>query len=342
MIFKKLFSKTLEQVIQKGDSLFKTEHYFEARNLYVEAFEKLSDSEVDQQKAEYINSMISKCSNSLAEMNIIEAEAASRSGNIKKSIEYLNLAIELADDVHVREKAEKLILSLTDISLSDTSNVKSSTKHDCASCNSSHHETPESASLLPDHLQSHEQFNLLVNTLPGGLNERYLSLGEEFASAYLLAHSDKNTEALNKFRELLSFGENDILLYEIALLEFKRGRVDVCETLLDKALKLNTDNPVCNLSLAQLYIDSARYDNAVTLLKSMIERNILYDQSLMSLADVYAIQTDYEKAIELLSNALQNPTLKKPSAERLVTILSAQGRNEEAQYLYKTYLKGCC
>lgn len=74
MFLSKFFSKSVEQIVQKGDSLFKGSHFYEARHLYTEALEKLTDSEADQQKYSYIRSMISKCSNSLAELNLAEAK----------------------------------------------------------------------------------------------------------------------------------------------------------------------------------------------------------------------------------------------------------------------------
>jgi len=43
-----------------------------------------------------------------------------------------------------------------------------------------------------------------------------------------------------------------------------------------------------------------------------------------------------------LSSGIQLPALKKAAAERLVEILSTQGRDDEAAFLTKTYLKGCC
>jgi hypothetical protein len=69
---------------------------------------------------------------------------------------------------------------------------------------------------------------------------------------------------------------------------------------------------------------------------------ILYDQSLVMLADVYTLKGGQESAINLLSSGLLMPALKKASAEKLVSILGYQGRDEEAAYLVKTYLKGCC
>jgi len=342
MFFKKFFSKSFEQMLTKGDSLFKDGHYADARQYFFDALEKIQHSANEELDRSQIHTMIAKCGNILAEMNISEAEAAISSGNSQKAAEYLELSLELADDVIIKEKAEELIFSLTQLSTNVNDKSESAQKHACSSCSSSHQHTPETPHILPDHLHSLEQYQLFINTLPGNLPQRYASLGEEFAEAYMLAHSDNISEALNKFRQLLSTDKNDIILYETAILEYKDGRSDVCESLLREALKLNAENPVCNLSLAQLFVDSGRLDEAVALLKSMMERVILYDQSLVMLADVYTIKGDQESAINLLSSGLLMPALKKASAERLVSILASQGRDEEAAYLVKTYLKGCC
>ncbi len=342
MFFKKLFTKSCVQLLEKGDALFKEERFAEARQYYLDAIDKITGSLQDQQVLAHLKSMLSKCGNSLGEMNIAEAEAAFRSGNPRKAAEYLQLSLELADDVSIREKAETLLTSLAEFPAEPAVNMKSSAKHDCASCSSSHSPTTEPDPIRPDHLHANEQFLLLANTLPGDLPQRYSSLGEEFASAFLLAHSDNPDEALNKFRQLLSTGENDIILYETALLEFRAGRMSVCESLLKRALKINADNPVCNLSLAQLYADTGRLDEAAAVLKRMMDQMILHEQALVMLADVHTLQGDNESAVTILTSGLQIPVLKKASAERLVRILAAQGRDDEAAYLFKTYLKGCC
>lgn len=189
---------------------------------------------------------------------------------------------------------------------------------------------------------SGEQFLLLIHTLPGDLPKRYEALGENFAEAYLLAHSDDLHSALALYKELLSQGENDILLCEIALLEYRLGMPDRCETLLRRALTLDEGNPLVHLSLAQFYIDTRRLSESVPVLSGMMERDMLHDQAMLMLGDVYAMMGRVDEAIEVYTRGLQLPALKKASAERLVQVLTAQDRTDEAAYLFKTYLKGCC
>jgi hypothetical protein len=51
---------------------------------------------------------------------------------------------------------------------------------------------------------------------------------------------------------------------------------------------------------------------------------------------------DPDGAFEAWTKALELPSVARSAAERLIPILSDQGRAEEAKYLAKRYLKGCC
>ena len=57
--------------------------------------------------------------NKLADLNLHEAERAINCGDLRKAEEHLNLAIELADDVNIREKADNLLGNLTNPNHSD-------------------------------------------------------------------------------------------------------------------------------------------------------------------------------------------------------------------------------
>lgn len=346
MFFGKFFKKNYRQLREKGDSLFAAERYADARLAYLDAQELVHTSADPQVEREYLANRLSKIGDRLAELNIIEAEAAFRGGEMRKGSDHLELALELADDVAIREKAANLL------AVQQSGAVASSHghghggghgSHGCASCSSSHgSESAGMAPDLPEHLHGEEQFHLLVQTLPGDLPQRYEDLGEKFAEAYLLAHGDGLEAAVAIYQELLQRGESDILLCEIALLEYRLGRSSRCESFLKRAMALNGSNPLVHLGLAQFYIDNRRYVECIELLKEMLERQILHDQALLMLGDTYALSGKVEDAIDTYTRGLDMPALKKVSAERLVQILTAQNRRDEAAYLHKTYLKGCC
>lgn len=346
MFFNKFFKKNYKQLRETGDAHLAAGRFADARLSYQEALEAVTTATDPESERNYLASRISQSGNRLAEMNITEAEAAIRGGDVKKGQDHVSLALGLADDVTIREKAEMLLRQQPEEGVVKSHDHKRSGhhgSHGCSSCSSSHGGggsdfTPD----LPEHMQSEEQFQLLIHTLPGNLPKRYEALGEKFAKAYLLAHSDDLKSALALYKELLSLGENDILLCEIALLEYRLGIPGRCESLLLRALTLDDGNPLVHLSLAQLYIDTRRFSESVPVLAGMMEREILHDQAMLMLGDVYAMMGRADEAIETYTRGLQLPALKKVSAERLVQVLTAQNRTEEAAYLFKTYLKGCC
>ena len=342
MFFRRFFIKDYSQLKAKGDKLFAADHFAEARHMYIEALEKYVSADNQAEEQFYLQSQISRTSNKLAELNISEAEASFRSGNIHKGAEHLRLSLELADDVSIREKAEALLETSVNLNRNSGDEGKSHGSHGCSSCASAASPGAALHDTTAEHLTAAEQFQLLVNTLPGDLAQRYGQLGEKFASAYLLAHTEKEGEALAIMKELLSSGENDIILYETGLLYFRGGEAATCEKLLKRALEINSANPLCYLGLAQLYADAERYGEAVAILGTMLDSDILPDQALVMLGDVHSLRGDFDRAIEIFTAALNAPSLKKIAAERLVRILGKLGREEEAAYLFKTYLKGCC
>lgn len=343
MFFGKLFAKNYDKLKGRADSLFTSERFAEARLSYIEALE-IVDRAADQvSERSYLESRISQAGNRLAEMNIVEADAAIRSGDLQKGQEHLKLSLELADDVTIREKAE-MILNSAPAKEEPVHHEQDGGKgHACSGCStSSSGGNTELTTSFPEDMKSEEQFHLLVHTLPGDLPHRYETLGEEFASAYLLAHSDQLAAALKSYKNLLSRGENDILLCEIALLEYRMGERNNSVTLLKRSIEIDNNNALSYLSLAQIYMDSNRYDDAIMLLNEMISRQILQDQALIMLGDVHAHNGNLETALEIYTKGLNVPALKKVAAERLVQALIATGRKDEAAYLAKTYLKGCC
>ena len=143
------------------------------------------------------------------------------------------------------------------------------------------------------------------------------------------------------YEDLMRENETDILCYEMALIHHKNENISECESFFRKGLLLNEENPLCNIGLVQLLAETGRNDEAIQLLHSMIARDIVIDQATILLGDIFLIQGEESQAIETFSRALDYPGVQRIAAERLVNYLASIGKNEDARFIFKRFLKGC-
>lgn len=342
MFFKKLFGKDSRYYLEKGKKCMVEERYADARHLFHEAMERLNREGNDSGAVRSeIAGYLQETGNRLGLLNIAEAEHAAARGDFAKAEEHLQLTLEFAQDQPVREKAERLLSSLRD-SAAPVQPQQSQAHHSCSGCGTHPVAAVEDVHLADDHLSEQERFELLVHPLPGDLPQRYAALGDEFVRGYLLVQDGKAQEGGKIFQELLTRGENDILLYEIALINHRNGHLVESEKQLRHAIAVNDTNPLCHLALVQLLADSGRLEECIPLLEHMIDHQMLIEQAMLYLGDIYQGLGREDDAIQTYSTALGNPSAAKGAAERLVVIFQRQDRLEEAAFLAKRYLKGCC
>jgi hypothetical protein len=60
------------------------------------------------------------------------------------------------------------------------------------------------------------------------------------------------------------------------------------------------------------------------------------------LGEVYLLLEDETRAVEIYSQVMSSPKHAREAAEKLIPLLERQGRPEEAAYLAKKFMKGCC
>lgn len=323
--------------MEKGGKLLAAGRYAEARAAFDDALEALDATNPSTAALSVtIREKMAFAGNRLAEVNLEEAEACIRAGEMHKAEDHLNLSLDLADDVTIREKTEKLLSSLE----SEPAPVKHVHSKSCGGgCQSTGGHPADSAEFSEDGLTDADRFELLVRPLPGDLPERYLNLGKEFAEGYLAAHDGNLAKAWLIFERLLAQGENDVLLYEVSILSHREGDRRRCEMLLRRCLELNDRNPLGNLGLVQFLTESSRFDEAIVLLESMVVRSILPEQAELFLGDIRQARGERDTAIEHYSRLLGG-SLKKEAAQRLVPILEACGRHADAAHVAKQMR--CC
>ncbi|UFS70045.1 hypothetical protein LPW11_19460 [Geomonas sp. RF6] len=343
MFLGKLFKKDYRHYMTQGEKFLSQERYADARCSFQDALERCP-ADAQGERAE-IEGRLQETGNRLAQLNLIEGDGALNGGEPAKAQEYFNLALQLAHDAEIREIAEKKLKGLQKVKaepLSNNHNHHAGHAGGCSSCKGHGSEHEEIQDVAPMGLSAEDTFHLLVQPLPGDLPTRYSALGKEFAEAYLLIHDGNDRDAFPILQELHRNSASDVVMYELALIMFRAGRLGECKDLLDRALAANPTNPLCYLSLVQLAMTGEQFPEALSILQRMLELDILTDQASLMIGDVHAGSGDHEAALAQWSESLTIPTMAKSAAERIVPLLNELGRGQEAQFVAKRYLKGCC
>jgi pentatricopeptide repeat protein len=345
MFFGKLFKKDHRHYLTQAGKHLAAERFADARIDFQEALKRCPAEAASDERE--IRDGLSLAGNRLGELNLQEAESARRAGELAKARDHFILAGELAVDQKIKTLAGEGLKNLLQSSSSETPHrtAPKASSHGGSSCGTckdsgSHHGATEE---VPDStLSEDDRFFLLVQPLPGDLPRRYAALGAEFAHAYLLIHDGKDNEAAPVLEKMLVSSENDIVIYELALIIYRSGGIHECESYLKRALSLNPANAACYLALVHLLAEANRFPEAIGTVQHMMEQGILADQAQFMLGELHQATGDEAAAIEVWSKSLELPAMARGAAERLVPLLSGQGRTEEAKYLTKRYLKGCC
>lgn len=341
MFFSRFFKKDAETLLQKGEKLLASHDFSHAAHTFEDALVTIkNECPDDTGKITRVKQGLIDARNALALLNVQEAEHQIQLGNMEKAEEHLDLAISQTEDKTLHEKAAALRIQAAQAQAQIPAK-KTASGHSCSGCGSHDHGNNQSEANDPDLHFAGDRFELLTSSLPGDLPQRYTSMGDEFVKAYMMSDENLDEEALKTFRSLPGCEENDIILYEMAVLYHRQNNLRECENLFKKSLTVNPTNPVTNLGFFHLLADAGRLPEAATHLESMIALDVLTLQAQLFLGDVKAGMGQGSAALDIYSELLQTPFAKE-AAKRVVPLLQAAGREQEAAFVAKQHLKGCC
>ena len=346
MFFGLFGKKDFRHYQNQGAKHLAAERYADARVDFQEAL-KLCPADAPQDAAA-IHQGLNQACNRLGELNLQEGEHALRGGEMQKAYDHFCLAADLAVDQGIKSRAHAEAAKLEQPAAAAAAapaaagNYKPHGGGSCSSCKGHGDHNHVEPAPMEMSLSEEDQFFLMVQPLPGDLPNRYAALGPKFHKAYLMIHEGNDRDAFPILQEMLLSGENDIVLYEVALIMFRAGQIHESETLLNRAVALNPQNATVYLALVQLMAGGGRYPQAIAVVERMLELDILPDQAQFMLGELHEATGNTELAMELWSKSLEYPSVAKSAAERLIPILNRQGRKDDVKYLTKKYLKGCC
>jgi tetratricopeptide (TPR) repeat protein len=335
-ILSRLFSKSPADLLAKGDRLFDSEQFFDARNCYEDALQRCSGDEPPGNRKEVCKERIDRANFKLAELNLIEAGFAFSRGDSDKAIDHLELVKTLTDDACIREKAEKLLKEYSDSEGSSPEPEAAS----CASC--SHIQVDDYADSQYADGTPHplEYFELLIRQLPEDQYQRYSELGEDFAYAYVSACQDKHEEALILFEKWPGESNRDIYFCERGKVLHRLGKDLEAEQHLRKAVQLNEHNSLAWLNLALLLIDGGRFEESMHVLDRMISENMMAEQSMLMRGEILELAGNLDEAVDQYSSLLTT-RYASAAAEKLHAVLINSGRHADAALVFKQFLGKC-
>ncbi|MDA8429995.1 MAG: tetratricopeptide repeat protein [Geobacteraceae bacterium] len=334
---KKLFVRSPDDYVRKGDTLFAAGSFYEARTSYQDGLRCCQGTNGCDDLIARIAVKIDEANRSLAALNIDEAQHALNRGAVDKAVEHLELAITLTHDTKIREKAELMLADLVEKTNDPEELASPASCSSCSSCSPDSHGAVVDTDIDLDPL---EHYDLLIHQLPEEMYVRYSCLGEEFAYMFIAASHDQHTEALQLLEKWFDGSDRDIYCYEKGKILHRLGRVAEAETYWLESISERVHNPLPHLGLALLYMDENRLGDAARQIDAMIAADIFTGQALLMRGEVFELSGDLDGAIRQYGSLLDTPIVRS-AAEKLHGLLIACNRRPEAAHIFKQYLGTC-
>ncbi|MDO9324663.1 MAG: hypothetical protein Q7T80_06855 [Methanoregula sp.] len=334
----KFFFKSPEKLLAKGDHYLDSGEFFDAKRYYEDGLKCCTDDEsVNGLKATF-TLRIAVAKQKIAELNFHEAEFALSSGYFDRAVEHLHLVKALAHDEVLLKKADKMLCECVKKPIESSKHASLSAGLFCSSTDVENTlETQELDGSLP----TMEYFDLLIQQLPKEQYIRYSQLGEDFASAYVVASLNKHEEALSLLDSWHDDSCRDIYFCERGKLLHRLGHDEEAEQHFLLALQMDRTNVIALYNLALFLVEKNRIVEAVHMLETMESDGLMTEQALLLRAEVIKTVGNLDSAINLYSQLLTSQ-LSRTAAEKLYGVLHEAKRHSDAEIVFKRYLSKYC
>lgn len=285
---------------------------------------------------------ICESSDQLARLNLAEGLASLRSDDLRRGLEHLELAKQLARSESLLAEVN-LELSRVGVTAAPDAKLSASPQTIKAKpCASSCCEPPKAASevLIPHGFDETTRFELVLTAYPPEERTRYLSLSESMRQAVLLAHEGEDDEARALFSKIPEAERNDIYFYEFGALSGRSGHYRDAVSRLDTALAKNPGHVLAMVTLVDLHLGHREFTLAEKLAESMLLADYLPDFAQARLSFIWQARGDEAKAFAHASEALRLGHRDPQLMVFVAQALEKQGQFDAAENLLKSIPAG--
>lgn len=281
-------------------------------------------------------------SDQLARLNLAEGMASLRSDDLRRGIEHLELAKQLARSESL---LDEINLELSKVGGTVATAVMSSAPPqtiNAKSCASSCCEQPKAAKevLDPHGFDEATRFELVLTAYSPEERTRYLSLCDSMRQAILLAHEEEDEAARTLFSKISEAERNDIYFYEFGALLARGGHYREAVSRLETALAINPGQVLAMVTLVDLHLGHREFTLAEKLAESMLSAEYMPDFAQARLSFIWQARGNEEKAYEHAAEALRLGHRDPQLMVFVARMLEQQGRLDAAENLLKSIPTG--
>lgn len=278
----------------------------------------------------------------LAQMNLEEAEACRRSGDLDRAAEHFALASRQARSEHLQQRisASRQVTAPSPVLAS-----VAASSHDChSSCTSGC--TPAAAAQPPNipenHLDTQTRWDLMLATYPADMAARYEGRGQGFQLAVLAAHDGDEQTALNLFEKVPEANRDDLFYFERGSLHAHSGETALARKDFAQAVELNPELLPALDALLTLELDHGWGEDAELRLQQLLATGAAPVLCYERLALLRYRKGDLQAAAELGQQALVKGSSEPQTILLTAQLLEAAGNLQGAEAVLQRLQGGGC
>ncbi|MHB8707435.1 MAG: tetratricopeptide repeat protein [Desulfuromonadales bacterium] len=277
----------------------------------------------------------------LAQLNLDEGEGALRAGNRLKARDHLQLAVEQARAVELRDRAEQLLSGLE----GGAAVTRLAGAGAAAACGSGCGPTCAPSSMVESEeyeLDAAGRLELLLATLPNELSGRYATAGTEFLQGWLAAQEGDDARALALFAEVPAAQQEALFHAERGVVLARNGQTTAAEADLRAALASVPELFHPFDALVTLLVVTRRHEELEDLLRQAVAAGRFAGYCWARLAQLEAGRGNIAAALAAGDQALAEGELDSATVLMCADLHEREGRHAEAEALFARLPSGGC